>query len=81
MTAVVPWGMTARANSAGADDFSGHVRFLAALVAAEAHDQTLRYGNVAGVQLPGKHVDIGGVLQNQIGLLTPGGDIDDVQLL
>ena len=68
-------------NEAGADDFSGHVRFLAALVAAKTHDQALRYGNVAGVQLPGKHVDVGGVLQNQIGLLPPGGDIDDVQLL
>ena len=67
-------------DEAGADDLAGHVHFVPAFVAAEAHDQTLRHGNVAGVQLPGKHVDIGGVFQNQIGFLPPGGDINDVQL-
>ena len=67
-------------NEAGADDLAGHVHFVPAFVAAEAYDQTLRHGNVPGVQLPGKHVDIGGVFQNQIGFLPPGGDIDDVQL-
>ena len=39
-------------DEAGADDLAGHVHFVPAFVDAEAHDQTLRHGNVAGVQLP-----------------------------
>ena len=72
--------MNVGVHKAGEDDLTAHIYLCIAAVFTHAHDQTLRYGNVAGVQLPGKHVDIGGVFQNQIGFLPPGGDINDVQL-
>ena len=59
------------------NDFTVHVVGQAALIGTHAHNQPLGHGNVGGTQLIGKHVDIGGVLQNQVGRFQSGGYADD----
>ena len=73
--------MDVRVDEAGADDLAGHVIFDLALVAAKAHDQAVRHGDVARQQLVGEHVDIRRVFQHQIGLLPAGGGLDHTLLL
>jgi len=73
--------MDVRVDEAGADNLARHVDFLFALVAAEADDQSICHRDVAGAQLVGKDVDIGGVFKHQIGLFPAGGGLDDPLLL
>ena len=73
--------MDVRVDEARADDLAGHVIFDLALVAAKAHDQAVRHGDVARQQLVGEHVDIRRVFQHQIGLLPAGGGLDHALLL
>ena len=64
----------------GQDDFSGHAVLHLAAVAAYAHDEPLRHGDIPLTDFVGKDIDIGGVFQHQIRLLPPGGHIHDPQL-
>ena len=73
--------MDVRVDEAGADDLAGHIVFDLALIAAEAHDQAVRHGDIARQQLIGEYVDIRRVFQHQIGLLPAGGGLDHTLLL
>ena len=68
--------MNVRVDKARADDLAGHIVFSFTLVAAETDDQAVGHGDVARQQLIGEHIDIGRVLQDQIGLLAAGGGLD-----
>ena len=69
--------MNVGVNETRQDDFAVHVVGQAALIGTHAHNQPLGYGNVGGAQLIGKHIDIGGVLQNQVSRFQSGGHADD----
>ena len=73
--------MDVRVDEAGADDLAGHIVFDLALIAAEAHNQAVRHGDIARQQLIGEYVDIRRVFQHQIGLLPAGGGLDHTLLL
>ena len=62
-------------------DLAGNVHLHVAMVLAHAHDQALGHGDVRLTQLIGKHVDVGGVFQHQIGRAAARRHLDDVQLL
>ena len=67
-------------QKAGQDDLARHVRLHFAGVGPHAYDQAFGHGNVRMAQLVGKHIDVGGVFQNQIRRFPPGGRIDDAPL-
>ena len=67
-------------DEAGEDNFPGHIHLCLPAVGAHADNQPLRHGDVPLAELVGKHVDIGGVLQNQVGLLPAGGHLHNPQL-
>ena len=73
--------MDMRVDKARADDLARHIVFDFALIAAEAHDQAVGHGDIARQQLVGEHVDVGRVLEDQIGLLAAGGSLDHALLL
>ena len=73
--------MDVRVDEARADDLARHIVFDFALIAAETHDQAVGHGDIARQQLVGEHVDVGRVLEDQIGLLAAGGSLDHALLL
>ena len=73
--------MDVRVDKAWADDLARHIVFDFALIAAETHDQAVGHGDIARQQLVGEHVDVGRVLEDQIGLLAAGGSLDHALLL
>ena len=64
----------------GEDDAAGAVHLHSAGVAAHAHDEPLRHGDVGGAELVGEHIDVGGIFQDQVRRLPPGGRVDDAAL-
>lgn len=97
MTVVVPWGEDSLGKLRGADqralqvnvrvqkarqnDLTGYIHLHLPVVFAHAHDEPLGHGDIALAQLVGEDVDIGGVLQYQIGGYAAGGHIDHMELL
>ena len=68
-------------DEAGEDDFAGHIHLGCAAVGPHPHNEALRHGDVPPAQLVGEHIDVDGVFQHQIGLLTAGGHLHDPQFL
>ena len=70
--------MNVGVDKAGKHQFPGNVDFGFPLVLSHARNETARYRNVAVTQFVAEHVDIIGVLQDQIGLFASGGHFHDM---
>ena len=68
-------------NKSGQDDPAGHVHLRLPAVLAHTHNQSLRHGDVAVANLAAEHIDVGGVLQHQIGPLPARRHLHNPQLL
>ena len=73
--------MNVGVDEAGANNFTGHIHLPDAVVAPEAHHQSIGHGNVTGLELCGENIDKGCVFQHQVCLSAAGGYVNDTLLL
>ena len=73
--------MNVRVDQTRAHEFAAHVHLAHALVFAHAGNQPVGHGDVAHAEFRGKHVQIRGVFQHQIGLHPLRGDVHQLLLL
>ena len=72
--------MNMRVDKSGQNDFSLHVELCLARIFAHAGDQSVRYRNVSELKVVGKHVEIVGVFNDEIGRLLPPRNADQLAL-
>ena len=68
-------------DKTGTDDFPRHVHFLDTVIAAQTHNEAMGNGDILSHQFSGEHIDIGGVFQHQVCLLSACCHINDLLLL
>ena len=74
--------MDMRVQKTGQHELAAHVDLnLAAVALAHAGDQSARNGDIPMAELAAEDVDIGGVFQHQIRLLSAGSHLDHVHFL